>query len=211
MLLRRHQDFFRFREVEVAALAKNIAAFGKLFLSHGRQHLVNDERHILLRCAAKLFWDGVRAKERRHKFNRCRLVQLPDDTQNLSALRQATSHSRTWPPSWLSRNAETSLRAFARAREAGLHLRRVFCARSSEFRHLCGDLFVSRTPRAHLEFIHPVPGENGMSMRIHETRQNDPTLRVHDLHVVRQFVARSRPKDRQPQSRHPGRSSLRLQ
>ncbi len=34
-------------------------------------------------CAAKLFWNRVCAEKRRHKFNRRRLVQLPDDTQNL--------------------------------------------------------------------------------------------------------------------------------
>jgi hypothetical protein len=49
------------------------------------------------------------------------------------------------------------------------------------------DLFVSRTARAHLEFINPIPAENRMSMRIHKTRQNDPAFRVDDLNVVRQF------------------------
>ncbi len=70
VLLRRHQNLFRIREVEVALLAKNVAAFGQLFLRHGGQHFVNDERDILLGRAAKLFWNGMCAEKRRHKFNR---------------------------------------------------------------------------------------------------------------------------------------------
>ena len=176
MLLRRHQDFLRVREIEVAALAEDVAAFRQFLLGHGRQHLVNDKRHVLFGRAAELFRNGMCTEKRRDKFNRGRFVQLTDNAQNFQL--------------FLERQAVTGLglhRRGSAAQEPVCSLLRI----REKFRFACraglahsrtnpaatgGNLFVGRAARAHLEFIHSIPAEDRMSMRVHETRQHHPAL-----------------------------------
>ena len=188
MLLRRHQNFLRIRQIEITVLAKDVAAFGQLLLRHGRQHLVNDKRDVLFGCPAKLFRNRVCAEKRRDKFNRGRLVQSPDNAENFQFFLERQSvaglglHRRgpaaQEPVCSLLRVREK----FPFARRAGLAHGRTNPTATG------GDLFVSRAPRPHLEFIHSIPAEDGMSMRVHETRQHHPIYRVDNLDIARQLA-----------------------
>ena len=69
--------------IEVTSLTKNVAAFRQLFLRDPRQHLVNDERHILLWRVPEFIRNCMGAQKRGHKFERRLRIQSANHAQNL--------------------------------------------------------------------------------------------------------------------------------
>ena len=182
------KNFFRIRDVEVAALAENVAAFGQLFLGYARQHLVDDERDILLGRAAKLFRNGVCAEKRRHKFDRRFRIQPANHAQNL----QLVLHGQPIAGLCFDRcgsSLQKPKRMFLRLREKFVLRRgpRLANGRANPA-SARRDFLVSRASRSHLEFIHAIPGKDRMRVRVDESRQDHATSRIDDFRIVRQIA-----------------------
>src|SRR4051812_28910063 len=65
-------------DIEVPALAEDVAIFGEMLLRYPRQQLVHKKADVVL----AIRWKSVRPQECRHEFDRARAVQLMDDTQD---------------------------------------------------------------------------------------------------------------------------------
>src|SRR3954462_1109513 len=75
MSLRGSHDFLGISNVEIAALAKDVATLGETRLGDPRQHFVNDEGNILFRSASKFIWHRVGSKKSWNEFQRGLSVQ----------------------------------------------------------------------------------------------------------------------------------------
>src|SRR5436309_14718374 len=83
-LFRRAKYPTRLFDIEIAALAKYVAKFGKTVRSHSRKHLVNDEIDVFV--STPFARHCVCAEERRHNFQRRLLIEASHHTQHLQSI-----------------------------------------------------------------------------------------------------------------------------
>src|SRR5438552_19150173 len=91
-LFRRSKYPTRLFDIEIAALAKYVAKFGKTVLSHSRKHLVNDEIDVFV--STPFARHCVCAEERWHNFQRRLLIEAPHHAQHLQFIFDAQTVAR---------------------------------------------------------------------------------------------------------------------
>ncbi len=159
------------------------------FLGDGRQHFVNNERDILLRCARKFLRHRVRAEKGWDELQRGRFVQLPNDPKYF----QLFFERKPVTGFGLHRGraaAQKPLRSPLREGEqlcfgggSGFPHRRADTAATRR------NLFISCAARPQLEFIDAVPAENRMRMGVDKSGKHRASPRLDDIDVVRQAAS----------------------
>ena len=82
-LFRRDQNLSRLLEVEITALAKDVAKLREILLRDARQHFVDHKIDISLRRLSIFARNRVRAEKRRHNFEQRFLIEPLRHAQNL--------------------------------------------------------------------------------------------------------------------------------
>src|SRR5438309_152152 len=90
--LRRRQNFARLRDIEITALAKDIAELRQLLLRDAWQHFINHKIDIFIR--RRVARDGVSAEKRWDNFERELLTELPHHSQYLQLIVERESVTR---------------------------------------------------------------------------------------------------------------------
>src|SRR5450432_1894258 len=176
-------------QIEITALAKDVAVLREVLPNDFRNHLLDHTIGVLRRSSTKLFGNGVRTEKRRHELDRRCLVQTANYAQNFQLVFQRESitglcfHGGSARP-------QKPLRAPLRLIEKLIFASRACLAdRRTNTAALGSDLLVSRPARSHLKLINAISAKNRMRVRINESRENDASARIDDLGIVRQVAS----------------------